>query len=220
MCSLVDWLLRIKDVIAAAALNDPKSNFKWNELFFWRGGRGNISNVINSAATLIQIDLVHVDRKFIHVLTLIRAGYINQNTPRAGYYFSFTFTVIGASLLFLAKMYRRSAPASLFLGSAAVCSPSFQCSTSESHSQRSGAAAPAATCDKECHQEKSSQEPLFRAESSNGHPIQVIRTVHQDVCTCITQHQPLDRLNSRQKLLRNLRQTITLKLDGLQHAWV
>lgn len=117
-------------------------------------------------------------------------------------------------------MYRRSAPASLFLGGTAACSPSFQCSASEGHSQRSNAAAPGPTCDKEPRQEKLSQEPLFRSESSNGHPIQVIRTVHQDVCTCITQRPPPDRLTSRQKLIRNLRQTITLKLDGLQHAWV
>jgi len=44
------------------------------------------------------------------------AGYINQSTPRAGYYFSFTFTVVGASLLFFTKLYRHSTPPALFLG--------------------------------------------------------------------------------------------------------
>ena len=119
------------------------------------------------------------------------AGYINQSTPRAGYYFSFTFTVIGATLLFLSKMYRRSAPPALFLGGGGGGrrTPSFHRATSESASQRSDTRGSV----RDSRGKPCSQEPLFqRDEPSNGsndcpqriEALQTVRTIHQDVCTC------------------------------------
>ena len=107
----------------------------------------------------------------INRAAVLLAGYINQSTPRAGYYFSFTFTVIGASLLFLSKMYRRSSPPQLFLGRGRASPPSFH------RSSQDGAV-------KEPSRVQRSQEPLlYRAEGlCNG--AATIRTVHQDVCTC------------------------------------
>ncbi|KAI9557615.1 hypothetical protein GHT06_017443 [Daphnia sinensis] len=111
------------------------------------------------------------------------AGYINQSTPRAGYYFSFTFTVIGASLLFLSKMYRRAAPPNLFLGRRSS-PPSFH------HRSSDGGAGSGVSGHLKDARDKCSQEPLIyrSASSQNGNAQQtahaVIRTVHQDVCTC------------------------------------
>jgi len=158
------------------------------------------------------------------------AGYINQNTPRAGYYFSFTFTVIGASLLFLSKLSRRSAPptSTLFLG-ARCSSPtslfSSQRNTSQRDSQR--------TTTTDVRQEQcavSQPEPLFHAV--NGHPApvqQLIRTVHQDVCTCVShqrqrqqhqrqQHRRQQLLTRRQRLVRSVRRSFALQWDALQHS--
>ncbi|XP_045031591.1 uncharacterized protein LOC116925378 isoform X2 [Daphnia magna] len=115
------------------------------------------------------------------------AGYINQSTPRAGYYFSFTFTVIGASLLFLSKMYRRAAPPNLFLGRRSS-PPSFH------HRSSDGGAGSGVSGHLKDARDKCSQEPLIyrsgSSQTSNGNAQQVqtahaaIRTVHQDVCTC------------------------------------
>ena len=153
--------------------------------------------------------VLHINQQPVVDGRLISVGYINQSTPRAGYYFSFTFTVIGASLLFLSKMYRRSAPPSLFLGGGRR-SPSFHqrpTSASETHLHAPG------NCQES--REKCSQEPLFRScESANGHPAgHTIRTVHQDVCTCIPQQR---RLTKRQLMVKNLRRSITSTLDRIQ----
>ena len=115
-------------------------------------------------------------------------GYINQSTPRAGYYFSFTFTVIGASLLFLSKMYRRAAPPNLFLGRRSS-PPSFHRNSSDGGGGGNGGSGLCgANSSLKDSRDKCSQEPLIYRSNQSGSngsvPMATIRTVHQDVCTC------------------------------------
>ncbi|XP_046644820.1 monocarboxylate transporter 3-like isoform X3 [Daphnia pulicaria] len=167
------------------------------------------------------------------------AGYINQSTPRAGYYFSFTFTVIGASLLFLSKMYRRAAPPNLFLGRRSS-PPSFHHRSSDGAGS-SGHHHHHHSNHKESR-DKCSQEPLiYRSQMSNGsssaaaaasasgQPVahsSSIRTVHQDVCTCTQPPPPppppppphLDNQDPL-KLPKNLGRRIALKLGLHAIPW-
>lgn len=162
-----------------------------------------------------------------------KSGYINQSTPRAGYYFSFTFTVIGASLLFLSKMYRRAAPPNLFLGGGRLR----QHSSSSSSFRRSGSNGA-----NESLRRKSNQEPVvcFRpgaaaaeSSSSNGGVAlappqqQMIRTVHQDVCTCphppVPMAPPLppgvDQDPASMKMPKNIGRRIAVKLGLNSIPW-
>lgn len=152
-------------------------------------------------------------------------GYINQSTPRAGYYFSFTFTVIGASLLFL--RFRRATPPNLFLGRRSS-PPSFH----RSSDTGGGSGLCGASSNLKDSRDKCSQEPLIYRSSqsgSNGNVPQsaTIRTVHQDVCTCPHPKPPpppppptANQSNADDALLKlpkNIGRRIALKLDWL-HA--
>lgn len=171
-----------------------------------------------------------------HSLSRSLTGYINQSTPRAGYYFSFTFTVIGASLLFLSKMYRRAAPPNLFLGRRPT-PPSFHRSSDagvgSSGSGMCGSSGGVGNLKES--RDKCSQEPLIyrstpSASASNGSVAQLqpatLRTVHQDVCTCPHPPPPPPPLQTTtadearlSKLPKNLGRRIVMKLGLHTIPW-
>ena len=144
--------------------------------------------------------------------------------------------MIGASLLFLSKMYRRAAPPNLFLGRRST-PPSFHRS-SDAGVGSSGSGLCGASSNLKDSRDKCSQEPLLiyrsgTASASNGSVAQLqpatLRTVHQDVCTCPHPQPPpppppplqtTDHLQDRlSKLPKNLGRRIALKLGLHTIQW-